>query len=328
MKKFIFIIIIALAVFAVYPYASEFFVKTDKIGEDVVFTVASGENAKDIAKNLKANGLIKNEILFSLKLKTTNSATKLRSGTFSLNTGMSLSTIITKLTTEGGGDSFTLVVPEGYSAEQIAQKLENDGIMSSDAFLSAMSDEYGYDFIKKIPDREFKYKLQGFLFPQTYEFFKTAAAHEIIDTMLGEFEKQYSKIGDIKNIDYDTVVLASLVEREAKLDTERGKIAGVIKNRLNENMLLQIDATVVYAITNGLYNADKVYYKDLENPSPYNTYKYKGLPVGAICNPGIKSLKAALMPDIHKYKFYHTDENKKDGSHIFTENYDEHLASQ
>lgn len=166
------------------------------------------------------------------------------------------------------------------------------------------------------------------MFPQTYEFFKTATAHEIINTMLGEFEKQYSKISDIKNIDYDTVVLASLVEREAKLDTERGKIAGVIKNRLNENMLLQIDATVVYAITNGLYNADKVYYKDLENPSPYNTYKYKGLPVGAICNPGIKSLKAALMPDIHKYKFYHTDENKKDGSHIFTENYDEHLASQ
>lgn len=328
MKKFIFIIIIALAVFAVYPYASEFFGTSDKNGEDVVFTVVSGENAKDIAKNLKANGLIKNEILFSLKLKTTNSAARLRSGTFNLNTGMSLSTIITKLTTEGGGDSFTLVVPEGYSAEQIAQKLETDGIMSADEFLSAMSDEYGYDFIKKIPDRKFKYKLQGFLFPQTYEFFKTATAHEIINTMLGEFEKQYSKISDIKNIDYDTVVLASLVEREAKLDTERGKIAGVIKNRLNENMLLQIDATVVYAITNGLYNADKVYYKDLENPSPYNTYKYKGLPVGAICNPGIKSLKAALMPDIHKYKFYHTDENKKDGSHIFTENYDEHLASQ
>ena len=80
--------------------------------------------------------------------------------------------------------------------------------MSADAFLSAMSDEYGYDFIKKIPDREFKYKLQGFLFPQTYEFFKTAAAHEIIDTMLGEFEKQYSKmdiiVGQVKSEVLDT----------------------------------------------------------------------------------------------------------------------------
>lgn len=328
MKKVIFIIIIALLLFALYPFANDFFNTSDKQGEDVVFSVANGESAKTVAKNLKNSGLIKSEILFSLKLKATNSATKIHSGTFNLNTGMSLSTIIRKLTTEGGGESFTLVVPEGYSAEQIAQKLEQNGIMNADMFLAALSDDYNYDFIGKIPKRDLKYKLQGFLFPQTYEFFKNASAHEIIDTMLKEFEKQYAKIADVKNIDYDTIVLASLVEREAKLDSERGKIAGVIKNRLNENMLLQIDATVVYAISDGLYNVDKVYYKDLENTSPYNTYKYKGLPVGAICNPGIKSIKAALMPDIHKYKFYHTDENKKDGSHIFTENYDEHMTTQ
>lgn len=328
MKKVIFIIIIALLLFALYPFANDFFNTSDKQGEDVVFSVANGESAKTVAKNLKNSGLIKSEILFSLKLKATNSTTKIHSGTFNLNTGMSLSTIIRKLTTEGGGESFTLVVPEGYSAEQIAQKLEQNGIMNADMFLAALSDDYNYDFIGKIPKRDLKYKLQGFLFPQTYEFFKNASAHEIIDTMLKEFEKQYAKIADVKNIDYDTIVLASLVEREAKLDSERGKIAGVIKNRLNENMLLQIDATVVYAISDGLYNVDKVYYKDLENTSPYNTYKYKGLPVGAICNPGIKSIKAALMPDIHKYKFYHTDENKKDGSHIFTENYDEHMTTQ
>lgn len=328
MKKVIFIIIIALLLFALYPFANDFFNTSDKQGEEVVFSVANGESAKTVAKNLKNSGLIKSEILFSLKLKATNSATKIHSGTFNLNTGMSLSTIIRKLTTEGGGESFTLVVPEGYSAEQIAQKLEQNGIMNADMFLAALSDDYNYDFIGKIPKRDLKYKLQGFLFPQTYEFFKNASAHEIIDTMLKEFEKQYAKIADVKNIDYDTIVLASLVEREAKLDSERGKIAGVIKNRLNENMLLQIDATVVYAISDGLYNVDKVYYKDLENTSPYNTYKYKGLPVGAICNPGIKSIKAALMPDIHKYKFYHTDENKKDGSHIFTENYNEHMTTQ
>lgn len=172
MKKFIFIIIIAIAVFAVYPYASEFFGTSDKNGEDVVFTVVSGENAKDIAKNLKANGLIKNEILFSLKLKITNSAAKLRSGTFNLNTGMSLSTIITKLTTEGGGDSFTLVVPEGYSAEQIAQKLETDGIMSADEFLSAMSDEYGYDFIKKFPTASLNTNFRDFCFRRPTNFSK------------------------------------------------------------------------------------------------------------------------------------------------------------
>lgn len=331
MKKFIlaiFAIAFVCALFALYPYVGEFFKTADKTGNDVVFVVENGENAKSVAKNLKNANLIKSELLFSLKLKTTNSATKIRSGTFNLNTGMSLSSIVKKLTTEGGGESFVLTVPEGYSAEQIAQKLEDDGIMSGSEFLSALSDEYGYAFIEKIPEGDYKYKLQGFLFPQTYEFFKNATAHEIIDTMLKEFEKQYSKIADINSLDYDTIILASLVEREAKLDSERGKIAGVIKNRLAENMLLQIDATVVYAISDGLYNVSKVYYKDLENSSPYNTYKYKNLPVGAICNPGIKSIKAALMPDIHKYKFYHTDESKNDGSHIFTENYTDHMASQ
>ena len=89
-------------------------------------------------------------------------------------------------------------------------------------------------------------------------------------------------------------------------------------------MLLQIDASVVYAISDGMYDVERVLYKDLEVDSPYNTYRYTGLPVGAICNPGIKSIKAAITPQNHKYLFYHTDTDKNDGSHIFSETFSQH----
>ena len=107
----------------------------------------------------------------------------------------------------------------------------------------------------------------------------------------------------------------------------RPKIAGVIYNRLNDSMLLQVDATVVYAKSNGRYDMTSVSYDDLKVDSPYNTYKNKGLTPGPICNPGINSIIAAATPESHNYLFYHTDENKKDGSHIFTENFDDHVAT-
>ena len=101
-------------------------------------------------------------------------------------------------------------------------------------------------------------------------------------------------------------------------------IAGVIENRLNLDMPLQIDASVVYAISGGMYDVERVLYKDLEVDSGYNTYKNKGLPTGPICNPGIKSIYAAMNPQKHQYLFYHTDTTKNDGSHIFSKTYEEH----
>ncbi len=331
MKKIISVILLIIFVAAIIfgmPYITEFFSDNDTQGENVEFVIEGGESVSSIAKRLKENNLIKNENVFVLKVKLDNVGQKIQKGTFSLNTGMSLKTLINTLITSGLGKSFTLTIPEGYSIEQIAKKLENMGILSYDEFISALDYDYDYEFLNNIPKKDYKLKLQGFLFPQTYEFLEDVTAYQIIDTLLSEFEKQYSQIGDVKNISYDTIILASLIERESKLDSERDTIAGVIKNRLNKDMLLQIDASVVYFLSDGLYNVDKVYYKDLEKDSLYNTYKYKGLPIGPICNPGIKSIKAALMPKHHDYLYYHTDEAKKDGSHIFTKNYEEHLNTQ
>ena len=119
---------------------------------------------------------------------------------------------------------------------------------------------------------------------------------------------------------------AALIEREAKLDSERTMISGVIDNRLKIGMLLQIDASVVYVISDGLYDVDRVLYKHLEVDSPYNTYKYTGLPAGPICNAGIKSIEAAMTPKEHKYLYYHTDTEKNDGSHIFSETFAQHKS--
>ena len=121
----------------------------------------------------------------------------------------------------------------------------------------------------------------------------------------------------------EIMTIASMIEREASNMSERPMIAGVIENRLAAKMRLQIDPTVLYTTTNGLYNAKKVYYKDLKVKTVYNTYVMKGLPAGPICNPSDTAIKAAMHPKKHDYLYYRTDRSKK-GTHIFTKTFDEH----
>ena len=146
-----------------------------------------------------------------------------------------------------------------------------------------------------------------------------------MDKRLLEFKNKYLSLS--KNFDnvFEIITKASIIEKEAKLDSERPIVAGVINNRLKIGMPLQIDACVVYAVTNGMYNLDRVLNSHLKSTSLYNTYKHTGLTPGPICNPGLTSIEAALKPKKHKYLYYHTDETKKDGSHIFTETFENHV---
>ena len=294
-------------------------------GKDVTITVNQGQPLMSIAETLKENGVIMSKYLFVIKARLSGNTQNLKYGDFILNSDMSYDEIIEKLTTEGARkETVTITIPEGYSAEMIAVKCEEAGICTKDEFLDALSDDYNFEFINKIPKKDVKYTLQGFLFPSTYEVYADSSAHDVIKVMLSEFEKQYP--ADYNNI-YEVITKASLIERETKLDSERKTISGVINNRIKKDMLLQIDASVVYAITDGMYDVDVVYFKDLETKSKYNTYKYAGLPVGPICNPGIESIAAALNPESHPYLYYHTDEVKKDGSHIFTKTFEEHTST-
>ncbi len=297
--------------------------------ETVKVTIPQGASEKEIATILKENGVIDYEITFRLKMTNSPYRGRLNYGEFDLKKKMSLNELIKALAKPSIAEGIKITIPEGYSAEMIAQRCDELGIVSSEDFLKELK-EGNFDshaFIKDIPDREgVKYKLQGYLFPSTYIFEKNANAHDVIDTMICEFEKQLGTVGKIpENMTVDEIVIrASLIEREAKLDSERVTISGVIQNRLDADMILQIDAAVVYAITDGRYDVTQVLYSDLEIDSPYNLYKHKGLPVGAICNPGIKSIRAAIIPEEHDYLYYHTDTVKNDGSHIFSETFAEH----
>lgn len=299
--------------------------------KQVTVVIEEGSTVGQMAKELKKAGVIRSTFLFRWKAAHSEHG-PLQYGAFTLDTGWCLDDVVRVLATQGAQkESFAFLVPEGYSVEQICDKAVANEICTEEEFYQELDNgSFPYEFIKEIPaDREVTHKLQGFLFPETYHFDSDTDAHILIDTMLAEFEKHYQ---NLKNIPseysfFDIITVASLVERESKLDSERATIAGVIYNRIREDMPLQIDASVVYACSQGKYDMDQVLYSDLEVDSPYNTYQNPGMPVGPICNPGIASIKAALLPEKHSYLYYHTDEVKQDGSHIFTETYEEHSAT-
>ena len=326
MKKILTIVILAAMLLWATPYLNEYFSTKSVDGTPVTITIPEGASTDAIGDILKENNLISNKNLFKLKVKLSQYNNRLNYGTYTLDDGMCLSDIISTLASTAGQETVSLVVPEGYSVQQIGKKAELLGICTKEEFLSALNEDYDYEFIKYIPRGNYDYKLQGFLFPDTYTFFLNSTPRQVVDEMLKNFDYQYKKhIGAYSEETFKTVTKASLVEKEAVLERERPIIAGVIENRLRINMALQIDAAIVYFITDGSFDAEKVYYKDLEKDSPYNVYKTPGLPAGPICNPGISSLMSAAKPKSHNYLYYHTDTEKNNGSHIFTETYNEHL---
>ena len=298
----------------------------NNLNKDIELTIDKGLSTIEIADLLKENEVIDSKIKFLITVAVSEYRGDLKYGTFTFEKGNSYSDIIKKLATQGAKkETVMLTIPEGYSTEQIIDKLHSLGFGKKADIIEALNKDYDYEFLKNIDfPSKCSYKLQGFLFPSTYEFYKDATPYEIFNTMLGEFEKQYNSLNISYDNIYKVITTASLIEREAKIDSERKIISGVIKNRLNLGMLLQIDASVVYAISDGLYNVERVLYKDLEIDSPYNTYKYKGLPIGPIANPGLSSIKAAVNPDVHDYLYYRTDTSKNDGSHIFTKDFESH----
>lgn len=216
-----------------------------------------------------------------------------------------------------------VLIPEGSDIEHIANILEKKGIISSVDFLESCKNYKLPSFVKE--DSKRRYNLEGYLFPDTYEFLKGSSGNEIINTMTSRFNlvmKQIQKDTGVQlndnNID-NIVIMASIVEKEVEIPEERGKAASVFYNRLQKGMKLQSCATVLYAL--GVHK-DKLYYKDLEVNSVYNTYKVKGLPEGPICNPGKGCILAAIKPANTNYLYFVSNNN---GTHFFTDNSEKFL---
>ena len=219
-------------------------------------------------------------------------------------------------------------IPEGYEIRQIADKLSEQGLVDKDRFLELVSDkkyfEDKYLFLKELEEGQ---GLEGFLFPSTYEVYIDATEEEIIDKMLSLFYEVYEQnikegMGKYKLNLNELVTLASIIEREGKLDEERELISAVFHNRLNQGMLLQSCATVQYALGE---RKERLSDKDTQIQSVFNTYIHEGLPPYPIASPGKASLVAAINPADVDYLFYFA---LQDGSHVFTRTYNEHLRLQ
>lgn len=280
-------------------------------------------SVKNVAIILREKGIIKNPYLFMLYVKINNY--KIAAGNYKLSSSMSykeLCSILQKGVVYKKTVRFT--IPEGFTCVQIAKRLSSLGIVDEKKFLDEINN-YNFDFRFKYPSKDVKYKLEGFLYPDTYEIYIGESEKDIIKRMLNRFLEVYNSIKHKKTTQLDdiqTVILASIVEKEAKKDFERPVIAGVFLNRLNQGIKLESCATVEYILP---FHKEVLSYEDVKIKSLYNTYLYKGLPPSAICNPGKKSLLAALNPQKTNYLFFVA---KKDGSHIFSKTYEEHLKAQ
>lgn len=304
-------------------------------GTSVEVTIDQGSSTRQVARELKDAGVIRYETAFLLKIYFSDNRGKLRYGTFDLNDGMCLEDVIKALTTGGAQkkeESFT--IPEGYSIPMIAEKLENEGVMSQEEFLTAVKNaaaDFQYADILPAADQVF-YQLEGYIFPDTYYLSENMTGeelvHKILDEFLQKFDEQRQQEAEAMGMSVEEVLIrASLVQKETERPEEYGMVAGVINNRLAQNMRLQFDSTVVYAMTKGMYGVDRVLYKDLEIDSPYNTYKNDGLPVGPICSPSLEAIDGVLHPAEHNYLYFQTDQVKNDGSNLYFETYEEHAAA-
>ena len=293
--------------------------------ESVTVKVASGDGILTMADKLYEQGVIKFPFVFKLASMDSKYAGGVVAGDMEIKNGMSYKDILELLCTQRSDR--TLTIPEGFEQRQIETRLVENGFCTAEEFEEAVKDDYGYDFLKDLPDRQ--YRLEGYLFPDTYKIPEGASAHDIINMMLAEFDSQLtqemrSRVGtsEVRGLDLDQIVtLASIIERETDGETERAKVASVFYNRIDKKMRLQSCATVQYILGE---RKPVLSVSDTKIESPYNTYQNNGLPVGPIANPGIASIKAALWPEDTEYLYFVLTTS---GDHVFSKTYEEHLAA-
>lgn len=292
---------------------------------EIAVEIPDGSTVFGIADILEENNVIDNALHFKVLCKLNSKGSEFRSGYYIFTNDMTFDEL-TDLLSSGAASSnaLRLTVREGMWLTEIADAVAQTGICTREEFMEAAnSKDYDYDFLKDIPDRD--NALEGYLYPNTYFLQKDMTARDVVDMLLGEFDKQITDNDIIskakkqgKTLD-EIVIIASLIEAEVKYEPERTIVASVIYNRLNTNTKLQIDASVLYSLGE---RKTRVYYSDLENPEKHNTYYVDGLPEGPINSPRIASIAAACEPDDTSYMFY-VVEDTNTGQHAFCETYDE-----
>jgi len=308
---FIFSLILLIAILFI---TSVYFPLEENSTTQKVVNIPSGTNAKEIVYILEKNEIIrKNNYTFRILIKLMKLEDQLKYGEYNLSPSMNMIQILDKLV-KGEVIVYKITIPEGYTSSQIAELLEKNEIAEKEAFLKLVKDS------EKTPE--------GYLFPDTYEVPKKYGAEKMVKVMLANFNqvalvnKFTDKAEEIGFSLDEIIILASIIEKEAKFTEEKSKVSSVFHNRLKTGMKLQSCATIQYILEEPKEKLDE---NDLKIESPYNTYLYKGLPPEAICNPGLDSIIAALEPAEEDYLYFVLGEN---GRHIFSKTYQEHLMNK
>lgn len=301
--------------------------------QPVEFTIQPGESAATIGTRLERLGVIHDAELFRLLLRYWGLDQQLEAGDYVLTGNMPMSEVVTQLR-HGRLLAKTITIREGLRAEEVAYQLAGEGLVDQEAFIELVrGDAFQYDFLRDRPATA-PGTLEGFLFPDTYQFAVTVSATQVIDAMLQNFDRRVTIEMRQQALDegltlYQALTIASIVEREAVLAEERPIIASVYLNRLRKGVYLEADPTVQYG--KGYDGATGRWWPQITAgelrtvDSPYNTYIHPGLPPGPICSPGLASIQAVLQPADTNYLFFLA---KGDGSHVFAETFEEHLENQ
>lgn len=334
MKKLIvFLAILVVIILGVYFFINNYYessLQAVDINDDTKYIVEipSGSTTTDIAEILYENDLIRNTTVFRIYAKITDNDSKLKAGNFVLSKNMDVENIL-KVLIKGGtsGNTVNITIIEGLTIQETAKSIAEQLNLNYDILLNLMEQgnkfKDDFEFLKDYPSI---INLQGFLMPETYNVYINSNEEDIVKILLSEFDKYY--VAEIKpaientELSFEEIInLASIVEKEALLDEERDDVAATFLNRLKINMKLQSCATVNYA--HGEWK-ESLSLEDIAIDSPYNTYIVEGLPPTPINSPGKVSIKAVLNPSDVDYLYFVA---KGDGSHHFSNNYDDHMKA-
>lgn len=301
------------------------FIPAGKAGKKTSIVIPKGVSVSQIAEILAEKRVIRSPFIFKIMIRYTKMENSLLAGKYRMKEGMSYSQVLNTLQKGPFLETHKVTIPEGLTIEQTASLVTRaTGIKEAELkdIARNRAKEFSFEFLVENPSSS----LEGYLFPKTYEVLAKTSAKNFINIMLRQFGREITGLdwsaAELKGVSkYQVVIIASLIEKEAKVAAEREVVSAVIYNRLSANIPLQIDATVQYSLPAW---KKKLSYEDLKVNSPYNTYLYQGLPPGPICSPGLASIKAALNPAQVDFLYYLV--TGEDGSHTFTNSYEEFLG--
>ncbi len=289
-------------------------------GVPQLFAVARGSGLARVGSDLEKAGLVRSALAFEILGRWESAAGALHWGEYELSSAMEPKEILA-LMVEGRVKTYDVLLPEGITAREVAERLAESGVADRDAIDAVLRDPASAArFGVEGPG------LEGYLFPDTYRFPRGLSATEIVGALIERFRKAWSSIEPLATAQglsqRRVVTLASIVEKETGLAAERPRIAAVMRNRLRLGMRLQSDPTVIYGIAGFDGNLRRAHLDDPSNP--YNTYQAAGLPPGPIANPGAAALRAAVEPEETDDLYFVA---RGDGSHVFSERYDDHVRA-